>query len=197
VKKLKKILAIGILCFVAFWIGLYAFRTQKPATPPTSRQPVSGQVPGNVGMKEINFSQVIEGVKLWELKAEEVEYQKEKNEVSFKKVTVTYFPKGQKPVTLVGNQGRLNTQSKDIFIEGEVRISSEEGYELSAPALHYEDQKREVWTDGEIVFRGPRIQVEGQGMAMNLETQKLQIKSKARMIFQHEFLSGTGGKKQG
>lgn len=196
-KKLKKILAIGILCFVAFWIGLYAFRTQKPATPPTSQQPVSGQVPGNVGMKEINFSQVIEGVKLWELKAEEVEYQKEKNQVAFNKVTVTYFPKGQKPITLVGNRGRLNTQSKDIFIEGEVRISSEEGYELSAPALHYEDQKREVWTEGDIVFRGPRVQVEGQGMALNLDTQKLHIKRKARMIFQHEFFSGARDNKQG
>ena len=194
-KKLQTILAIGILCFVAFWIGLYAFRSQRPSTPPPSQQPVSGQTPGNVGMKEINFSQVIEGVKLWELKAEEVEYQKERNQVSFKKVTVIYFPKGEKPITLVGNRGQLNTQSKDIFIEGEVNVSSEAGFELKAPALHYEDGKRQVWTEGEISFKGPRIEVEGKGMAMNLDTQKLLIKQKARMIFQHEFLNAVRDRK--
>lgn len=196
-KKLKNILAIGILCFVAFWIGLYTFRSQKPATPPTDQQPITGQVPGNVGMKEINFSQVIEGVKLWDLKAEEVEYQKERNLVSFKKVTVTYFPKGEKPISLVGNRGQLNTQSKDIFIEGEVVITSGEGYELKAPALHYEDQKRTVWTEGNIIFTGPRIQVEGKGMAMNLDTQKLMIREKAKMIFQHEFLTDNRNGKKG
>ncbi len=74
IKKLKSILIIGILCVVAFWIGLYAFRTQKPATPvPKVTTPGSG--PGQVGLQEINFVQVKDGVKLWELKAEAVEYQ--------------------------------------------------------------------------------------------------------------------------
>jgi LPS export ABC transporter protein LptC len=185
-KKIKNLLMVGILCVVAFWIGLYAFRTQKPATAPTQK-PVVGQTPGNVGLKEINFSQVKDGVKLWELKAEEVEYQKDRNLVSFKKVTILYFPKEDKPISLVGNRGQLNTQSKDIYIEGEVTIASEEGYELKAPALHYQDEKREVWTDGQVTFKGPQILVEGQGATMKLDSQKLFIKSKAKTTFYKDF----------
>ena len=185
-KKIKNLLLVGILCVVAFWIGLYAFRTQKPSLMP-SQKPVTGQTPGNVGLKEIVFSQVKDGAKLWELKAEEVEYQKDRNLVSFKKVTILYFPKEDKPISLVGNRGQLNTQSKDIYIEGEVIIASEAGYELKAPALHYQDEKREVWTDGQVTFKGPQILMEGQGATMQLDSQRLFIKSKAKTTFYKDF----------
>jgi LPS export ABC transporter protein LptC len=195
-KRIKNLLMIGILCVVAFWVGLYAFRTQKPAITP-SQKPVSGQVPGNVGLKEINFSQVKDGVKLWELKAEEVEYQKDRNLVSFKKVTILYFPKEDKPLSLVGNRGQLNTQSKDIYIEGEVVIASEAGYELKAPALHYEDEKREVWTDGQVTFKGPQILMEGHGATMKLDSQKLFIKRKAKTTFYQDFFRVGGDQPRG
>jgi LPS export ABC transporter protein LptC len=188
-KKAKNLLLIGILCVVAFWIGLYAFRTQKPPIAP-SQKPITGQTPGNVGLKEINFSQVKDGVKLWELKAEEVEYQKDRNLVSFKKVTILYFPKADKPISLVGNRGYLDTQSKNIYMEGEVIISSEAGYELRAPTLYYRDEEREVTTEGVVTFKGPEIMVEGQGANMQLDSQRLFIRSKAKTTFYQDFFRG-------
>jgi LPS export ABC transporter protein LptC len=186
VKNLKKILVIGILCVVAFWIGLYAFRIQKPPTPPPP-SPAGTAAPGQVGLQEINFVQVKEGVKLWELKAEAVTYQQPQNQISFKKVTLTYFPKGESPVTLVGNLGKLDTQKKNVFIEGEVVISTPDGYELKAPSLQYEDEKREVSTDKEFTFKGPNIFLDGQGVKMNLDTQVVWVKKKAKMTFYHSF----------
>jgi LPS export ABC transporter protein LptC len=187
VRKLKNILIIGILCVVAFWTGLYAFRTQKPATPVPS-VPTTGENPGQVGLQEINFVQVKDGVKLWELKAETVEYQQPKNLVSFKKVTLTYFPKDGKPVYLVGNLGKLDTQTKNIFIEGEVVISTPEGYELKVPSLHYRDDKREVSSAGTFSFKGPSLLLDGQGMIMNLDSQKVWVTGKVRMTLYQSFL---------
>jgi LPS export ABC transporter protein LptC len=186
IKKLKSILIIGILCVVAFWIGLYAFRTQKPATP-VPKVTNAGSGPGQVGLQEVNFVQVKDGVKLWELKAEAVTYQQPQNQISFKKVTLTYFPKGESPVTLVGNLGKLDTQKKNVFIEGEVVISTPDGYELRAPSLQYEDEKREVSTDKEFTFKGPNIFLDGHGVSMNLDTQMVWVKKKAKMTFYHSF----------
>jgi LPS export ABC transporter protein LptC len=185
-KKLKNILIIGILCVVAFWIGLYAFRVQKSATPPP-KTAGGATDPGQVGLKEINFVQVKDGIKLWELKAEAVNYQQTQNLVSFKKVTLTYFPKGDKPVTLIGNLGKLDTQKKNIFIEGEVMVSSPEGYELHVPSLHYEDSKREISTDGQFSFKGPHFFLDGQGLVMNLDSQKVSVVKRARMTFYQSF----------
>ncbi|MBA4392232.1 MAG: LPS export ABC transporter periplasmic protein LptC [Desulfobacca sp.] len=187
VKKLKNIFVIGILCVVAFWIGLYAFRIQGPSTPPPL-SPAGTAAPGQVGLQEINFVQVKDGVKLWELKAEAVTYQQPQNQISFKKVTLTYFPKGESPVTLVGNLGKLDTQKKNVFIEGEVVISTPEGYELKAPSLQYEDEKREVSTDKEFTFKGPNIFLDGQGVSMNLDTQVVWVKKKAKMTFYRSFI---------
>jgi LPS export ABC transporter protein LptC len=187
IKKLKSILLIGILCVVAFWIGLYAFRTQKPATP-VPKATNAGSGPGQVGLQEINFVQVKNGIKLWELKAEAVEYQKLKNVVSFKKVTLTYFPKDEKPITLVGNLGNLDTQTKNIFIEGEVVISTPEGYELKVPFLHYRDDLREISSEGTFTLKSRAVLLDGQGMTMNLDSQKVRVKSKVRMTLYHSFL---------
>jgi LPS export ABC transporter protein LptC len=187
IKKLKNILIVGILCVVAFWIGLYAFRTQKPATP-VPKVSTTGSGPGQVGLQEVNFVQVKDGVKLWELKAEAVEYQQPKNLVSFKKVTLTYFPKGNKPIVLVGNRGKLDTQTKDISIEGEVIISTPEGYELKIPSLQYRDDNREIYSEGAFTLKSPTILLDGQGMTMNLDSQKVRVKSKVRMTLYHSFL---------
>lgn len=186
-KKLKSILIIGILCVVAFWIGLYAFRTQKPATP-IPKVTNAGSGTGQVGLQEINFMQVKDGVKLWELKAEAVEYQQPKNMVSFKKVTLTYFPKDDQPITLVGNLGNLDTKTKNIFIEGEVVISTPEGYELKVPSLHYQDDIREISSDATFTFKSRAILLDGQGMTMNLDSQKVLVKKKVKMTLYHSFL---------
>ena len=185
-KKLKNLLIIGILCVVAFWIGLYAFRVQKPTLPPSKTAGGEGS-PGQVGLQEINFVQVKDGIKLWELKAEAVTYQQPQNLISFKKVTLTYFPKGEKPITLVGNLGKLDTQKKNVFIEGEVMVSTPGGYELRVPSLHYEDHKRTISSDGKFSFKGPNFILDGQGVSMNLESQKVLVNKKARMTFQTSF----------
>jgi LPS export ABC transporter protein LptC len=185
-KKIKNILIIGILCVVAFWLGLYAFRTQKPPTP-VPKASNAGTAPGNIGLQEINFVQVKDGIKLWELKAEAVEYQQSKNMVSFKKVNLTYFPKSEKPISLVGNLGNLDTQTKNIFIEGQVVISTPDGYELKVPSLNYRDDLREVTTEGAFTFKGPDLFLDGQGMTMNLDSQKVWVKKKVRMTLFHSF----------
>jgi LPS export ABC transporter protein LptC len=187
IKKLKSILIIGSLCVVAFWIGLYAFRTQKPATP-VPKVSTAGSGPGQVGLQEINFVQVKDGVKVWELKAEAVEYQQTNNLVSFKKVALTYFPKGDKPINLVGKMGKLDTQTKNILMEGEVVISTPDGYELKVPSLYYKDSLREVSSAGTVNLKGPSISLEGQGMTMNLESQKVWVNRKVKMTLYRSFL---------
>lgn len=181
-------LIIGILCVVAFWIGLYAFRTQKPPTP-VPKVSNAGTTPGNIGLQEINFVQVKNGIKLWELKAEAVEYQQPKNLVSFKKVTLTYFPKDDQPIKLVGNLGRLDTQTKNISIEGEVIISTPDGYELKVPSLNYRDDIREVTTEKAFTLKGPDLLLDGQGMTMNLDSQKVWVKNKVRMTLYRSFFA--------
>ncbi|MEW6187600.1 MAG: LPS export ABC transporter periplasmic protein LptC [Thermodesulfobacteriota bacterium] len=188
IKQAKSILVIGILAVVAFWLGLYAFRTQKPPAP--SPQPTTtGSTPGNVGLQEINFVQSRDGAKLWELKAEAVEYQEPSHTVSFKKVTLVYFPKGEQPIKLVGNLGNMDTQSKNILIEGEVVVSNPEGYEVKVPSLYYRDDLREISTEGVFNFRSPIMELDGLGMSMNLDSQKVWVKKKVRMTLYRSFLN--------
>jgi lipopolysaccharide export system protein LptC len=51
------------------------------------------------------------------------------------------------------------------------------------------DERKEVQTDGLMTLKGPQISLEGQGMVMNLESQKVKVKSKARMTFYQAFFA--------
>lgn len=181
-KNLKKILIVSILCVVAFWIGLYAFRIDKPSPPPPKTS-AGTETPGQVGLQEINFVQVKDGIRLWELKAEAVTYQQSQHLISFKKVLLTYYPKGESPITLVGNLGKLDTEKKNVSLEGEVVISTPEGHELKVPSLQYVDEKREVSSDKAFTFKGPNIVLEGEGVLMHLDSQRIWVDKKARMTF--------------
>jgi LPS export ABC transporter protein LptC len=187
IKNIKKILLLGILGVMAFGAGLYTFRTQKPSPPPQVLNP--GGDSGQVGMEEIDFVQVKDGVKLWELKAESVEYQQTQNLVSFKKVSLTYFPKKDNSIHLVGNLGKLDTKTKNIFMEGEVVISTPDGYELKVPSLYYQDDKREVTTEGMVSLKGPAISLDGQGLTMNLDSQRVWIHNKVKVTLYRSFFN--------
>ena len=104
------------------------------------------------------------------------------------------FIKGDKPVRLVGNMGKLDTQTKNIFIDGEVVISTPESYELKVPFLYYRDDTRDIFSEGTVSLKGPEILLEGQGLVMNLESQKVLVKNKVRMTLYHSFLKSREGR---
>ncbi len=51
-----------------------------------------------------------------------------------------------------------------------------------------EDDIREVSSEGTFSFKGPAILLDGQGMTMNLDSQKVWVKKKVRMTLYHSFL---------
>ncbi len=81
---------------------------------------------------------------------------------------------------MTGDHGRLNTESRDMEIEGNVGIVSENGDRFATDRLRYRNADKVIETDRPVVMENEAIRVSGVGMVVSLEGKKVTILSQVR-----------------
>ena len=90
-------------------------------------------------VKNVHYTEVGNSGMKWEITADTARYQKKENLALFEKVKVRLMMKDGRVFVMNGDRGRLNTQSRDVEIEGNVGIVSENGDRISTDRLLYRD----------------------------------------------------------
>ena len=88
-------------------------------------------------VKNVRYTEVGDSGMKWEITADTARYQKKENLALFEKVKVRLVMKDGRVFVMNGDRGRLNTQSRDMEIEGNVGIVSENGDRFSTDRLRY------------------------------------------------------------
>jgi len=114
-----------------------------------------------------------QGVKEWELKASTANYFKNNSVAEFEDVHVIFYSEKERIFTVRGDTGILNTETKDIELSGNVIGTSSDGYQFQTEFLSYEADKRLARTDKKVLLESPQFNLEGWGMVMDLEKEKV------------------------
>ena len=114
-----------------------------------------------------------QGVKEWELKASTANYFKDNNVAEFEDVDVIFYSEEERTFTVRGDTGILNTETKDIELSGNVIGTSSDGYRFQTEFLAYEAEKQQATTDKKVLLESPQFNLEGWGMVMDLEKEKV------------------------
>ena len=77
----------------------------------------------------------------WRLEAESAHMMEKKNHLGLEAVTMVFFLKDGREVYLTGDTGTVNTQTKDIAVEGNVVVVNDK-YRMTTDRLEYDDKKR-------------------------------------------------------
>ena len=93
----------------------------------------------------------------------------------WKKSEALFTGKMQESYVLVGEKGRFNTQTKVIEVFDGVKIDSSDGYHLRTRSLKYQAEQREFTTSDPVEMDGPDLEVDGVGMVVELNQQRLKI----------------------
>ena len=123
-------------------------------------------------IKNIHYVKTNLGVKEWELEASSGQYFKNRGISIFKNVRVKVFLKDGKPMTLVGDEGKVATDSRDIKVWGNVVASSEEGYQFYTQSLEYCSENRSIFTEDKIAFVGNGMEVRGVGITIDVDGER-------------------------
>ena len=174
-KKFRFFLGVIILGSLAI-VAVIAWRTVTP--PKEKTQPVKETAsPADLKLDRVRYTETREGIKEWELEAASAQYFKDESTVILEKVKATFFGKNQETYVLVGEKGRFNTQTRAVEMFGGVELDSSDGYHFRTQSLKYQADKRELSTPDPVEGKGPQIRVEGIGMIVELDRQRLQILS--------------------
>jgi LPS export ABC transporter protein LptC len=116
-------------------------------------------------------------------------YLKKENLALFEKVTVRLVMKDGRTFMMNGDQGRLDTQSRDMEIDGNVGIVSGNGDRFATDRLRYRNAARRIETDRPVAMENGNVRISGVGMIFYLDDSKLTLLSQIR--------ASSGLKKQG
>ena len=123
----------------------------------------------DVTIKNIHYIKTNRGVKEWEITAGSGQYFKSKDMGTLKDIMVKIFLKDAKPLTLIGNEGKVITNTRDIEIWGNVVVSSDNRYQFYTQSLKYSSKKREIYTPDKIEFTGYGMELSGVGMTIDVD----------------------------
>jgi len=136
----------------------------------------------NVRLTEVGDS----GMK-WEIMADTARYQKKENQAFLEKLTIKLVTKEGRTFMMTGDQGRLNTESRDMEIEGNVEIVSDSKDRFKTDRLRYSNATKLIETEGPVVMENKGIRVSGVGMTLSLEEKKMTLLSQVRASFTGDF----------
>lgn len=169
-RSLVGVIILGSLSLV----GVLVWRT---LTPPSMEKtsPAKPDASADLKLDRVHYTETREGVKEWELEATSAVYRKEGDTVMLEKIRATFYGKNQESYHLIGEKGKFNTQTKVIEVFGGVKIDSSNGYHMRTQSLTYQADQKELHTSDPVELEGPSMRVEGVGMIVELNRERVKI----------------------
>jgi len=158
-------------------MGLVALMAWRTLAPPEGRDvPARVQATSaDLKLDRVRYTETREGKKEWELEAATAQYFKEENSVILDKVKATFFGKNGEIYILRGEKGKFNTRTKAVEVFDGIELDCSDGYHLRTKSLKYQAEKRELSTSDPVEMNGPQIRVEGIGLIVELDRQRLKV----------------------
>jgi LPS export ABC transporter protein LptC len=175
-----KITAIYLILGVLIIIGIFSSSTlwkekAKGAGQKLTNTTAVDPADADLRLKNIDYTQTRGTVKQWELEAEAASYFRERNLAHFEEIKLTCFSEDGGRITLEGKEGEFNTDTQIVHLSGQILVTSDDGYQFRTDFLDFNASENEIFTLAAIELAGPKLEVRGQGLKLNLTDETLRV----------------------
>ena len=175
--KRKTVLIVAILTVILSVAAILAIGLRR-APEKALLKIMSDRV--DLQVKNVHYTEVGDSGMKWEITADTARYLKKENLALFEKVSVRLVMKDGRTFVMNGDQGRFHTQSRDMEIEGNVGIVSENGDRFATDRLLYRNAGKRIETDRPVVMENGSVRISGVGMILTLDEKKVTLLSQVR-----------------
>lgn len=174
---------LGAFAAVLILAGYFLSGSGKVADSPTLKI-----LPENVDIqvKDVHFTEVGDSDSTWDIRADSARYMKKENKAVFEKVKITLIRKDGRTFTMSGDTGRMDTETKDAEIWGNVVLTSDRGDRISTEKVFYSGKEKKAYTDGEITLVRPGLDLKGKGMVFLVDEKHVTLFSAVRAVVKKE-----------
>jgi len=172
---LSIVLIVGIV-LVTLWANLRA----KRASEAVEKVPKISIEGAEMRLQKIRFVEDKHGQKSWELEAQSVQKYQDQNMLVLQDVKLTFYSKEGRTFLLTAKQGKVYQDSKNVDLEGDVVLTSSDGYQLKTHSLSYRNSEQIASTSDPVEIEGEQLRLIGKGMQVNIEAKTIKILSQVK-----------------
>ena len=169
----RGLLALSVLlaCFLT-----YLLVTNSTSIPtPTA----SGSMDtADAKISQFTFTQTKGDAVQWQVQAQEARLFERDRQAMLQIVAVTLFGQHGKELTVTGDEGTLNTETKNFVLANRSEplvLRTESGYVIYTNHLAWTDQTREIRTEDPVRIVGHGLEVTGRGLLGHLDTEEFEV----------------------
>ena len=130
------------------------------------------------------------GRKVWEVSGDEARYLKAEREAVIKKPRIVFYDRSGGTVQATGNEAHLfftDQEMEKAALQGAIEVRYQ-GFVFHADEILYLSGKSRVVSRGRVSLKGDGVELEGVGMEMDLENEKIRLLQKVKTKLQPEKL---------
>jgi len=149
-------------------VGVWKGKTQKDlqAVQTIERSDVE------MRLKEMEYTELREGKRLWTLRASEAKYFHEEQKTLLSSVRVTFYLEGGEEIQLESQEGALYAATKNMEMWDSVQAELPRGYQLFTDRAFYDYQKNAISSETLIRLAGPDVRLEGRLWEYRIQEKK-------------------------
>lgn len=174
--KVKILIGIGAVLFVC--LVVWTIRT-TPKSPPIREKiepPTVMEYEGNTITEEKN------GVVLWEMTAAKIKMDSVTQMAEFEKVDGKFYQEDGKVLSIKGNSGVYNQQTKDVHVEGDVVLVDADGAKLTSKNLDWKNEDETITATEDVKIYREDMRATGDMAASNDGFKHFFMKGNVRIL---------------
>ncbi|MBP1774404.1 MAG: uncharacterized protein H6Q86_410 [candidate division NC10 bacterium] len=132
----------------------------------------------SISLKQVHMIETRDGSKLWEIRADQVEVDEREGLTVLTRVTRPIqisFYSSQGQATCVTDRATLDLTTKDVRLEGDVVVRSEQGMELKTEQLRWIAASRRLQTDQAVTITRGGLVTRGRGMEAETDLERVRL----------------------
>lgn len=126
--------------------------------------------PKHFSMDNVVFHQDKQGVRDWRINAKRLFTADGESELKMEQVDAAVFREQKPRFHIISDAGLYDTKEQLLTLTENVKVETDEGYEIKTPILKYDDRQRMIKTDSPVYISGKDIEITGEGMTYNMDT---------------------------
>lgn len=141
-------------------------------------------------VKDFHHTKIQEGRKVWELLGEEARYLKNQQEAIIKKPRMIFYHQNGDTIEAVGNEGHLFFTDKELEkleLHGAIQMKYQ-GLVLNTEEATYVKSENHVVAPGKVTLRGDGLELQGVGMEIALQDDRIRVLQQVKTKLQPEKL---------
>jgi LPS export ABC transporter protein LptC len=149
----------------------------KPAPTPTPKPSLVAEQK----MEGVHLVESQKGSRDWELFADAAEGKQGTSSWKLKKIRVFFYNNEKVEFTVTGDEGNIDSKSRNLQIKGDVVTQSTNGYSFKTPSIEYNSGSRRIQSPEQVAMLGPAdnsgggLSLKGYNMTADVDSSIMKI----------------------